>query len=87
MSPQDRRTQIEELLRQRRWPDFPGFTATERPNYWVLQGPTGFWPPRIILGPRGGITIDEFRSTPGYVQDGSDGHLTALIERSAWQGH
>jgi hypothetical protein len=85
MTPEARRAQIETLLQAR----FPGLRFEMEqvsPVHWVLRGPRGFWPPQIDLGPRGGMNIEEFRSFPSTMRDGSNGHLTALFERARWGG-
>ena len=75
------RSLIETRLRQR-WPDL---TIGERVSgdHTTLVLPPGFFPSEIDIGPRGGITINDFRSFPS-VRDGTGGNLTALEQRARW---
>jgi len=82
MTLEERRSQIETMLRQR-WPDLV-FGERISGNHTTLIGPPGFFPSEIDIGPRGGITINDFRSFPSTMRDGTGGNLTALEGRARW---
>jgi hypothetical protein len=82
MTMESRISQIETLLR-RRWPDLV-FSRRVAGNHTTLIGPSGFFPSEIDVGPKGGMTINDFRSFPSTMRDGSSGNLSALETRARW---